>query len=158
MEKINDIVDKDYEDPNVTPNSGRKRKRGEYSHYTPEQKAKIVRFAIDNGNSRAAKHFSESMGRKINESTIRSFKAAYHFRKAESGKDIIVAIDSKKCCRPKLLPEPIDKEICEYIKDLRNAGGIVNSIIVQSVAKGIILDSDQSLLTENGGHVELTKD
>lgn len=123
-----------------------------------KQKAKIARFAIDNGNSRAAKHFSESMGRKINESTIRSFKAAYHFRKAESGKDIIVAIDSKKCCRPKLLPEPIDKEICEYIKDLRNAGGIVNSIIVQSVAKGIILDSDQSLLTENGGHVELTKD
>jgi hypothetical protein len=47
MEKINDIVDKDYEDPNVTPNSGRKSKRGEYSHYTPEQKAKITRFAID---------------------------------------------------------------------------------------------------------------
>jgi hypothetical protein len=47
IEKINDIVDKDYEDPNVTPNSGRKSKRGEYSHYTPEQKAKITRFAID---------------------------------------------------------------------------------------------------------------
>lgn len=42
MEKINDIVDEDYEDPNVTPNSGRK-----YSHYTPEQKAKIAMFAID---------------------------------------------------------------------------------------------------------------
>jgi len=40
MEKINDIVDKDYEDPNVTPNSRRKRKRGEYSHYTPNRKQK----------------------------------------------------------------------------------------------------------------------
>jgi len=98
------------------------------------------------------------MGRKINESTIRSFKAAYLLCKAKSGKDIIDAIDSKKRGQPKLLPESIDKEICEYIRDLRNAGGIVNSIIVQSVAKGIILDSDQSLLAENGGHVELTKD
>ena len=98
------MVDKDYEDPNATPKSGRKRKRGEYSHYTPEQKAKIARFAIDNGNSRATKHFSESMGRTINESTFRSCKAAYLLRKAESGKDIIYAIDSKKRDRPKLLP------------------------------------------------------
>ena len=43
-EELIEIVDNAY-----AGSTFKKRKRGEYSHYTPEQKAKIARYAIDNG-------------------------------------------------------------------------------------------------------------
>ena len=52
---------------------GRKRK---YQHYTPEQRAKIGRFAAENTNAAAVRKFKsefESLG----ESTVRLFKKAY---------------------------------------------------------------------------------
>ena len=55
-EELNDIVEVEY--VAKTPGSeSRKRKRGEYVHYTPEQKAKIARYTIEHGATRAARHF-----------------------------------------------------------------------------------------------------
>lgn len=46
--------------PPCTPSPGsRKRKRGNYVSYSDENRAKIARYAIENGNSKAAKYFSE---------------------------------------------------------------------------------------------------
>ena len=73
-ETLNQVVNREY---NASPSSGKKRKRGDYYRYSPEQKAKMARYAIMNGNSKAATHFSKVLGRKINESTIRGFKASY---------------------------------------------------------------------------------
>lgn len=50
------------------------RKRGGYGHYTDKQRAKIAKYAFENGNTYAAKHFSKLMERKINESTLHSSK------------------------------------------------------------------------------------
>ena len=33
--------------------------RGKYNSYTPEERAQIGKYAVENGNSKAAKHFSE---------------------------------------------------------------------------------------------------
>ena len=53
-ETINQSVEREY---NASPcSSGKKRKRGEYSLYSPEQNAKMVRYAIMHGNSKAASH------------------------------------------------------------------------------------------------------
>lgn len=48
----------------------RKRKRSEYGSYTPETRAKMARYAIENGPTKAARHFSKDLGRDVNESTI----------------------------------------------------------------------------------------
>ena len=52
----------------------RKRKRGQY-------RCNIARYAIENGNSRAAKHFSSVLERSVNESTVRGIKTAYNRRR-----------------------------------------------------------------------------
>ena len=44
-----------------------------------------------------------------------------------------------------------------FIKSVRDSGRVVNSAIVRTAAKGIVLSHDRSLLFENGGHFELTK-
>ena len=40
-------------------------KRGKYNHYTPEQRARIGRYAAENGGSRAALHFSAMLDVKV---------------------------------------------------------------------------------------------
>lgn len=60
---------------NVT--TPRKRKRIEYGSYTPETRAKMARYAIENGPTKAARHFSKELGRDVNESTIRSIRKLY---------------------------------------------------------------------------------
>ncbi|XP_033758148.1 uncharacterized protein LOC117340497 [Pecten maximus] len=52
----------------------KKRKRGDYGSYSPEQRAKMAKYTIDNGPAKAAKHFTKILGRPINESTLRSIK------------------------------------------------------------------------------------
>ena len=48
-------------------------KGGQYSDYSPEKRLKIARYAIENGNSAAARHFS----RALNESTVQGLKISY---------------------------------------------------------------------------------
>ena len=55
----------------------RETKRGQYSDYSPEQRLKIARYAIENGNSAAARHFSRALGKSLNEGTVRGMKASY---------------------------------------------------------------------------------
>ena len=52
-------------------------KRSRYNSYTPEERAKIGKYASENGATRAARHFSQSLERSINESTARKFKSEY---------------------------------------------------------------------------------
>lgn len=55
---------------------GVKRKRGQYGEYSPETQCKIARFAIENDNTKAVRHFSDILKRDINESTVRSIKSS----------------------------------------------------------------------------------
>lgn len=56
------------EEENAT--TTRKRKRSEYESYTPETRAKMDPYAIENGPTKAARHFSKDLRRDVNESTI----------------------------------------------------------------------------------------
>lgn len=139
----------------VIKSSG-KRKRGEYSHYDSEQRAKIGRWACENGNASAVKHFSKSMGKPINESTVRSLKKQYLREVNRTPEKRITSLEKGKVGRPLLLGQ-YDSEVMSYIKKLRSTGAIVNRRIVIAGAKGIIQQRAPSLLRENGGHVVLDK-
>ena len=57
--------------PSVATNlkSGGEKLRGEYNKYTPELKAKVARYAIENGNCQAARKFSTT-DKVVDESSV----------------------------------------------------------------------------------------
>ena len=52
-------------------------RRGKYNCYSPEERASIGKYAAENGATRAAKHFSRTLGQTVNESTARRLKGEY---------------------------------------------------------------------------------
>ena len=137
----------------------RKRKRGEYGEYSPETRYKIARYAIENGNSRAARHFSSVLDKNINESTVRGFKVAFN-RRRNLDKDFeqsqLVSLPRSPRGRPTKLGK-YDEFVQSYVRKLRKTGGIVNSRIIISAAKGFLIAKDRTLLAENGGPITLSK-
>lgn len=62
-------------------------KRRKYNKYS---RAKIGKYAAENGASRAARHYSKVMGVVINESTVRKMKSEY-LEKLKTVKDVVPA-------------------------------------------------------------------
>ncbi|KAH3892228.1 hypothetical protein DPMN_016342 [Dreissena polymorpha] len=67
----NDAVEK------VLVTESRKRKRGEYFNYDDEIRAKIARYAIDNGVAKASRHFSADLAHNVSKTTVRSMRDQY---------------------------------------------------------------------------------
>lgn len=59
--------------------------------------------------------------------------------------------------RPLLLGPELDKSIQDYITSMRRVGGVFNTGIVMTAAKGIVRARKPELLLEHGGHIEITK-
>ena len=143
----------------VLVTGSRKRKRGEYGDYSPDTRYKIARYAIENGNSRAARHFSSVLDRNINESTVRGFKTSYN-RRRNLNKEFEPSQTSSLPRSPRGRPTKLgkyDEFVQSYIRKLRQTGGIVNSRIIISAAEGFLIAEDRTLLSENGGPITLTK-
>ena len=136
---------------------GKKRVRGQYHHYDAELRAKIAKYACENGNKSTVDKFSAQLGYSLSEATVRNFKRTYLARlRAEGDADAITTLPHHALGRPLLIGE-FDAQVYEYIKQLRAAGGIVNCNIVVAAAKGIVSHKRPSLLREYGGHIELGK-
>ena len=69
----------------------------------------------------------------------------------------IAKLESAKRSPPLLLGKELDVQVQEYVKSLRDNGGIVNSAIVVAGAEGIIKSYESNLLKENGGHIACSK-
>ena len=57
--------------------SDKSHQRGKYNSYTPEQWARIGKYAEENGATHAAKHFIAAWGISINKSMTRRLKSEY---------------------------------------------------------------------------------
>ena len=57
--------------------SEKKTSHGKYNSYTPQQRAKIGKYAAKNGPIKAAKHFTTTWGIHVNELTVRRLKLEY---------------------------------------------------------------------------------
>ena len=133
----------------------RKKRRGLYSHYDAGLRAKMGRYAAENGNKAAANFYSAKLGRPVPESTIRGMKASY-LRVLEEVKDPlkVTELQHKLRGRPLKLGE-YDGMVKDYIHALRLAGGIVNRSIVVAAATGIIEHLDPSRLSKHGGDITI---
>lgn len=142
--------------------------RRKYNSYTPEERAQIGKYVLENGNSRAARHFSKVLHQQIRESTARRLKGEYERALAQKNNDpkgpvvgkhftIVKGLPTKAQGRPLLLGQELDKAVQEYIEATRAAGGVVNTAIVMAAAVGIVSSRDFTKLSSNGGYMNITR-
>ena len=146
IQSANDFVDKE---------PTRKCQRGEYSTYSAETRANIAKSAINIGNSQAAQKWSKSLGRKINESTVRSIKRQYLKHKTLHRND---ELPHKPRGPPLVLGEKMDRMVQSWVRKVRIEGGVINTRIVMAAAQGIMSTVDRKSLAKHGGHITITND
>ena len=124
----------------VSPATGRQHgKRQSYAHYSGEMRAKIGKYAAENGNEKARKHFSKDFP-DLKESAIRNFKKKYHVKLAEAhkaGNTEVIRIPSQVRGRPPILMD-LDNKLLTFLKDIRSNGGVINVHVVRGVTHALI--------------------
>ena len=131
-------------------------KRRKYATYTATERAKIGKFAVENGTTRACKHFSQLWKKSVPEATARRFKNEYLKELAlqkYTGKPV-TELPTKQRGRPLLVGLELDKAI----QALRSTGGVVNTAIVEAAAQGIISARCPGKLQHEGGDICIGKD
>lgn len=130
--------------------SARARNRGNYNHYSPEIRAKIGKYASENGNSKALKKFKAEVPN-LKESTVRSFKQAYERKLKEVTKKRnveaqVLAIPSDTRGRPPILLE-LDAKLISLLKSIRSRGGVINFSVVKATALALVKSNPSSSVT-----------
>lgn len=123
------------------PSPAKKRRlRGSYTHYSPKDRALIGRYALENGNENARKHFSSKFP-SLSESTVRNFRKAYKEKLSRQQKQAcpqqVTEIPHKPRGRPPLLLE-LDEKLIKFLRAVRSKGGIVNIHVVRATATALI--------------------
>ena len=94
----------------------------------------------------------------LKESTVRGWKTVYLRELASKLKagDKVTAVERlpvKPKGRPLLLGPELDRQVQDHLISLRDAGGVVNTLIAIAAATGIVRRHDSNLLAVNGGHI-----
>ena len=102
----------------ANPATGRQcGKRQSYAHYSGEMRAKIGKYAAENGNEKARKHFSKDFP-DLKESTIRNFKKKYYVKLAETrkaGNTEVICIPSEVRGHPPILMD-LNNKLFTFLK------------------------------------------
>ena len=131
----------------------KKRGTGTNGNYNPKLRLDIGRHAAICGTGSTVHTFSEQLGHKIPESTLRYMKITYETKIKNTKADLSCMLHASRG-RPTKLGE-IDLEVQVYLRKLREAGGIVNRNIAIASAIVIVKAKNPSLLYENGGNIKL---
>ena len=128
------------------PAAAKKRKpRGSYVHYNPKERARIGKYALENGNINTISHFKREFPA-LKESTVRNFKKAYKthldVQRKKSNPVPVTEISSLPRGRPPLLLET-DEKLLVFLRGIRARGGVINSTVVRATALAL-LESDSS--------------
>ena len=104
-------------------------------------RAKIGKYAAENGNEKARKHFSKDFP-DLKESTIRNFKKKYYVklaeaRKRKAGNTEVICIPSEVRGRPPILMD-LDNKLLTFLKCIRSRGGVINVHVVRGVIHALI--------------------
>lgn len=126
---------------NPQPTNEKRQCRGTYMKYSSKQRANIGKYALENGNERARRHFSAQFPN-LNESTVRNFKRAYKSQLAKQTKQHLIPqpiteIVPKPRGRPPILLE-LDQKLIKYLTGIRTKGGVVNIHVVRATAAALI--------------------
>ena len=91
----------------------------------------------------------------LKETTVRRFKNLYEaeLRFSDSKAEDLKELPLKKTGRPLMLGDELDKQVRQYVHDLRAMGVTINIAVVLASAEGIIMHKDANLLQS----IELTE-
>ena len=122
-------------------------KRKSYTHFTDEQRAKIAKYAVENGNNNAIKHFEDEFP-DMKEGTIRNFKKKYYsclcearrndaVSEARRWESCVTAMPSKVPGHPPVIME-LDGKLIRFLKGIRVRNGVINVHVVRGVTQALI--------------------
>ena len=123
------------------------KKRGSYATISEELKAKVTKYAAENGASASLRHFKQELD--LKESTVRGWVTTYQKRLdslRQEGKPLTVSVLSERS-----RGRPVLVQVKSFVGQLISSRAVVNSAIVRAAARGIILAKDANLLEENEG-------
>ena len=137
-------------------------KRSQYLVYTEEEKFKIEKQGAEMDVTNTIRFFQKEFSDcPLKESTVRTWANKYKKElalRSKLDKEMEIAkLGNEKRGPPLLLGKELDMQVQEYVKSLRENGGVVNSAIVMVGAEGIVKSYDSNLLKENGGHIVCSK-
>ena len=92
---------------------------------------------------------------KLPEWTVRGFVKSFKETQKENPNTDLEVGPKRKRGRPTLISEEIDQKVMIMIKKMRESGAVINYSIIMTVATGIIIANDRTLLKENGGTITL---
>ena len=136
--------------------------RGSNLKWTPAQRYQIGNRAAEHGTTASIGYFKTKFpDLELEETAIRRLKYLYlsELQKMpwESRCDFIVQeLIPKKRGRPLILGEELDKQVREYLLEIRRHGGIVYTTVAIATGTGIVMSLNPSFLAGDG-KVELTK-
>lgn len=123
--------------------------RGSYTKFSDKDRADIGKYAKLNGTTSTQRKFKGKFPN-LKESTVRSLRAAYDRRcsamKTNHGADfnpdqhVVSSMPKQSACnkgRP-LKMGALDATIIEECKKIREAGGVLNSLVLTAVTKAVI--------------------
>ena len=106
----------------------------------------IGKYALENGNERARKHFLSKFPN-LPESTIRYFKKAYceelEKKRKKSDPQPVVEITAKPKGRPPVLLD-LDEKLIKFLKPVTAKGGVVNIHVVRAATDALIASNPSS--------------
>ena len=114
-------------------------KRNSYTHYSGETRVKIAKYAVENGNTKAVKHFEKEFPN-LKENTVRNFKKKYYEKLSKArreGKTEVLSLPSKVRGRPPILME-LDGKLIRFLKGIHGSGGVINIHVVRAVTQALI--------------------
>ena len=129
--------------------------REPYMKLTPAQRFTIGKRAAEDGTTATIRFFSTKYPELgvLKETTVRRFKNLYQdqlkvarhngLQPEDDSQEILL----KKNGRPLLVGDELDKQIREYISDLRARGAVINTSVVLASAEGIIMYRDANMLS-----------
>ena len=115
----------------------------------------MARYAVDHGVAVAARHFTKSLRKNVNESTIRNLKKEFLRIRNDTGSDPSTLEKAER--RAPLLLGKYEEDVKTYVSYVRNCGGVINTHLLIGCAKGIMKNKDRQLLFEYGCTINITK-
>ena len=121
--------------------------RGTYLKYSDEDRAKIGKYAVENGNERARKQFLKKYPT-LTESTVRNFKKAYkeavESELEKPNPEPVCKIQCQPQGRPPILLD-FDAKLIKLLKAFRAKGSVVDIHVVRATATALIESNPSSL-------------
>ena len=140
---------------------------GPYLMLTPAQRYEVGKRVAERGVTASIRYFAKKYPKlPLKETSVRRFKNLYIGKVKLQGASSEASSNHKvqelprmREGRPLLLPDELDYQVQEYVKELRKRGLPINTAVVVASAQGIVMNKNPDLLSSNGaGGIKLASD